>query len=602
MVSKIKEINLSLIKEKMKSGEFQVALDDLVSLVDQENYSQLPQILEGILEIQEKGFSLSKEQLKRLKPFIDDFDESIQNSIVQIYMNYINKEIKSTEKDISMLISKTDNLEIDVRKKLISFLIESYYNLFEKEKIIINGLMSNLQDGSWDIRKRIIHFLDDLLINKPELIKNFEDQLTVLYNEKDVDVKKEALDFLLRLYIKTYNEEDIRNLITLIPEKKWNVQEKIIFLIGELGTHRTDLIKPIRKELLYLLDSSDYLVSDAIKEVLGKIMDVQTNIFDETFFEVIENKEIDNIGAIEDSLKSSIIEEGFDRFYNLFNLIDGGSNTMINTMNTIIRKINSTNPDLINPLFSKLTRKLLENLNTENFLKLKRLLEGNPKYSIYFNCYEVLTDIDLIDDSEAEKRRKALINFLLEQKPELNFSNIQRWLEVELTHGPIKINRIVEKFRVNESKLKKYIEKVIDTGELNAVMSNDTIAMKFKSPDEEEDLLFLKKWKIEENYKGTHKSQILLFIQIRNIKNQLIKDLKIELDYNKELLEFSLENQDFPIKVLGPGESLILTYALKKKVEKRVSDPNKSNININFIYEKNGKSHKIEKDLDVLFL
>ncbi len=597
----ITEIDLTDIKKKMELGEFQSALNDLVSLLNEDNYTSFPQILEGITELQKKGAFLSDEQLEKIKPWIDDYDETIQDLAIKIFSKKINREMESIYKEIDLLTSKIEDFELGIREKVVGFLIKLYYNLTNKEKRMIKALISSLTDESWNVRMEIIQFLDEVLINKPTFIKGFEEQLKILYSEKDVDVKKEGLDLLLRLFIKTYTVEDLKKLINSLLNNEWPTQENIIFLIGKLGLHRKDLIKPLSRDLLHLLDYEDHLVREAIEDIIEEILEYHKGIFDDALFQVIENGELDNVDPIEEILKTSVIKNEFERFYHLFKIINPDSDAMIRTLNNVIKKINLSNPKLMNSLISKLTKKILENLNSQNYIKLKSILKANLQDNIYLHCYQILNEIDFIDNRDSERKRKLLLDFMLEKKPELSFSKVKKWIEAKLVEGPINIKEISEKFHINEEKFTPYIEKLIEKGDLNAIISNNIIAADTSSAFEVEDLLFLKKWKISEKLEGSDDYDIKLFIHIRNISGVLIENLNIDIKYPVKIFNISSENQEERGMKLEPNQNLILKYNFEKKTD-RGTNPKMINIKIIFNYKKEGQSHYIEKFLDVLLV
>jgi hypothetical protein len=596
-MNEISEDKLAEIKRKMERGDFKTALNELIALINDDNYSILSQILEGILELQIKGTSLTDDQLEKIKPWIDDFDDAIQEYAVKIYSNKINKELNSIYNELTFLTSKLDDLEIGVKEQVVGFLIKMYYNLAEKEKDMIKGLISSLTDESWNVRMEIIRFLDEVLINKPNVLKDFENQLQVLYEEKDVDVKKEGLDLLLRLFIKTYSVEDLKKLIQSISENEWLTQENIIYLIGKLGIYRKDLIKPLADDLVLLLDDDDYLVRDTIKNRIQDILDHHEDLFDDAFFTLVENEEIDNLEAIEELLKFSIFKNNFERFYKLFRDIDPNSENLMKLFNNVLRKLNLHDKELTHSLISQLTERILKDLSDQNYFKLKEILREIPQDNIYAPCYQVLNEIDFIDNRKAEERRQLLLEFLLEKKPELSFNKVKKWLQAKLVDGPISIREISDKFNINVDEIGSYLDNIITSDELNAVISNDIIAPRAPTSleKEERDLLFLKKWKVSDEY------DIKLFIQIRNVSESIIRDLTIDLEYPTELFEISAENQGETKKLLEPNQSYILTYNFEKKSERGVN-PEISNVKIIFNYEKNGTFRTIEKFLDVLLV
>ncbi|MHA1334811.1 MAG: hypothetical protein ACTSPW_03565 [Promethearchaeota archaeon] len=278
-----------------------------------------------------------------------------------------------------------------MREHFLDFLLDNYNNYSEYKEIILDGIIKRLKDELWDIRLKVIDFLNNILNDNLELIRKYDNELEVLLEEEDVDVNREGLNLLLKIYLKTYAYDDIKNLIELFYKKEWVAQEKILYLLKELIIHKKNLIKPFFKNIILLLDYENFLVNISLIKNLKEIIEYHPDIFDEIFFSLINNDEIDNIESLEDIIEHSIIKHGFPRFLQLFSKIDFSNNQLIRFFNNIIKKLLIKEEKLIISYFSQLIKELIYNLNENDYIKLRALLRANPHYNLYFTIFKTIT-------------------------------------------------------------------------------------------------------------------------------------------------------------------------------------------------------------------
>ncbi|MFX1258228.1 MAG: hypothetical protein ACFFAN_10235 [Promethearchaeota archaeon] len=572
-------------------------------MIHNDNYSLLPEILEGIKEIQENGFNLSIEYLKKLKPLIDSYDENIQEMAIYLYSNSIVKNKNLIKSEIKFIISKLNDFEPLVKETFIDILIEIFFEFSEEYQIdLLEALINSLKDEIWTIRIKIVEFLNKIVLKIPDAIRKFDKELEILYEEKDVDVIREVLDFLLRLFIETYTNNDIKNLIKSIPDRDWIAQEKILFLIGKLGIKKKELIEPIKKDLLFLLDYDDYLVNKFMINIINEIIEYHPAFFDDIIFSLIKNEDLDNLEAIEDILKYSILKHGFKRFYDVFKKVSLLDYQIFDIVNNVIRKIYDIDLKLMKSIFSELLTTILNNLNQFNYLKLRMILFPNPHYDIYSTCYKILKSKGPLQDDNEEYRRDKLIKLLHDIMPELGYMTMNIWLDLQLKQGQVKLKELCDKFHLTKSKLMEILKILLKRKMLKAIINNDIIEPIKDTKDLEDDLLFLKKWKITRSLK-TYDYEIQLLVKIKNTSKVLISDLSVTIDYPQNLFikpQYINNDQYIPPK-LKPNQDFILTWKFHKYYKERVY-PLTSSMKIIIIYQKEEIVYSKVKKLDILLI
>ncbi|MFX1399153.1 MAG: hypothetical protein ACFFAS_19180, partial [Promethearchaeota archaeon] len=531
----ISEIDFNPIREEIKAGNFEKALEGLISLINDDNYTSLEYIFQGILEIQEKEHDLTKHHLKKIKPHLVSYDDNVQELATKIYTNSINRNMSMLRNEVNDIMSKMRNFEPGIREKVIDFIINIYDDFSNYEKQILHGLISSLKDDLWNIRKRIIEFLNDVFVERPKLINEFDSELQVLLEEKDIDVIREGLDFLLRIYTKTYTRKDLENLLYSLPENDWIAQEKILFLIEKLGIKRKDLITYITPNLVRLLDHDDYLVNKGVRNTIEGIMDYHSEIFDDVFIKFISEDEIDNLESIEIILRHSIVKLGLKRFINLFQKLPIEEQAINKSIIRIMRKISTNNPQKTEKVFSQFINFILQDFNSTNYEKLKSLLDHNNQYLFYLVCLNSLKNSPPLDNPEEEQRREELVEFLSESIPEIDITVLSNWLDENLQGGPVKIDSICAHFKIQKAHLMEIIKQMMEDGILHAIIHDDAIKPKDVLVEPITDIQFFKQWKVFQN-PGEEEYKIKLSVQLKNTSGKKISDLKVILDVPQVLL------------------------------------------------------------------
>ncbi|MFO8020708.1 MAG: hypothetical protein R6U96_18945 [Promethearchaeia archaeon] len=572
----------------------------MISLANEDNFDSLPEILNGILEVQSKGYELDEEQLRKLDPLLKLYDETIQDLTLEIQINNLKGSLNKVKEKTEIMVSNYEIIEPPVRDKIISFLINHFYEYYNREKALIRKLISFLDDQIWTIRIRIIEFLNDIFSVRPNFIKMFDKELEILYNEKDIDVIREGLDLLLRVFLKTYNPEDLSKLINSINEREWVAQEKILMLISKLCIERPELLEEsVIKNLINLLDHTDYLVSETVKNTMEEIMEHYPNIFDDIFFSVIQEDSIDNMESLEQLLRSSIIENGYSRFKEIFEIISFRFWSLRHTLVNLIRKLTSFNKKMTSSFFSQIIPEVLK--EGELYQKFTKVLKQIQNLDLYIACYQTLNNVSLIENPEIEARRKELLTILKENMPELKFLEVKKWLQIELKEGPVSIHQVCEKFQLDKSRVISLVNKFQKYDDFETSITNGYIMQKANEEEKEEDLLFLKQWKVHRNPEISE-NEIKLFIQVKNISGKKISNFDIDIDYPENILTLHHQDPSSIRSILENDQNIIMTYIFRNEGRPKMKNSHIDKIKFTFSYLKDETSLQIEKELDLLLL
>lgn len=519
-----------------------------------------------------------------------------------MYINIIDNNSTLLNDEIDYILSRIKHFERIVREKFIEFLIGIFTKNPDYENKIIMGLIGCLKDEFWNIRIRIIEFFNNIIDKRSEFFRDFDEELKILLEEEDLDVKWEILEFLFKHIIGTYSTNKIKDLITSIKDHNWVVQENIIFLVSKIGIKESELIKPIIKDIVLFLDHDDFLVNQAIFNAIKEIIEYHVDLFDEAFFFYLKDENFDNLEAIENLLKFSINKHGFLRFYYLFTTVTILDVQIMVNLTNIVKKLYLENPKFVESLFSQLGKITLEKIDMNIYTKMRMFLKAVPKYHIYLDIYNTVNQLEKFEDFEADSLRKELVVFLSEMIPELDYVNLSEWLSLELKKREIHIDEICSKYNIHKSKIMDILLMLLNKRMIEANISDNFVMPIKQIKKSKDDLLFRKQWKYIQRAKN-FESVIKLYIQIKNISSDKIIDLQIILDYPKDLFikgRSDSEMINIP-KILNPGQDFILNWNFLKHFNES-SGIFSRRLTVIALYKKLSRIFTIKKELEILLV
>jgi hypothetical protein len=598
-------LNLDVIAEKIKNGNFTEAISDYYSLITETNEPMFQIIFGSISEVLEnENAKLNESQLNVIKPFLDKQDDEIKDVVTEIYIKAIKRNPGLLLKESEFLVKKAS--EAENRGKYLDLLTSVYSKIPKDGQLLITKfLISRLVDPLWINRMHLVEFFNRNLKNYTEIMKSVKTDFLILLGERDLDVIREDLDFLLNLIIMTYDENDIKELTTLISSKDWYAQQKLLWLIGKIGIQNTNLIKSSLPIIVKLLDHDDYLVAQEAGGKIEEIMNENPDLFDSLFFNLLQKEEIDNIQEIERLLKASIIHGGFQRFYQIFQKISPILHiTILKNIQYIVKSLSVSHTTFVKNLFKELTAVMLKDFSMDSFIKFKALIEQIPIYDIFLTSFSLLNEHGSYQKNpEWESHRKDLIAFLLEIMPELNHLNLSIWLSKRIKQGPVKIEELCQKFTMQKDQLMEIIRILIEKNILDAIIENDQIETPTLENivDSKPDLAFEKQWQVHQNLEDLV-PEPKLFVKIKNISGVPIKKVNLVLVYPKNIFTLLGTMTQRVIKNgLEPNADVVVSWVFRKKLDE-VRKASLAGMKMMIIYEKEGKFSSFVKKMDVLIL
>lgn len=604
MVLRTSPFDIEAIKTKMSSGDFSGALDLYFAAINEENANAIPVILNEIRGLLTKNVLFSTEKLEVIKSLIGSIEEDVQELAIDIYTRAIKKTPSLILNEIEFCKEKITDFESAIRIKFIDFLIDLFplQSSLEVKTTIIKILIGRLVDGLWKNRLKLMEFFNQQLNDNLNLLLPLKIEFLKILEEKDLDVANEGLDFLFRLLNATYTPDDIFRLVEIIPGMDWIAQEKILILIGQLGLVKTDLNKAALERLVALLDAEDHLLQQKTFDTIQEIMTVHPEFFNDIFISKIRDEGIENIGALEQLLKSSVEMGGYLRFFELFQKFDLTHKILKHSFYHITKSLVNEKPALMEVLFRNLTTDIVKNPNPELFAKLTECLKSTRNYDIYLTCYNLIKDIDPLPDSANEEQRQNCLQFMLSAVPELGFVNLNTWLKTQLKSGPVSINELCQKFSMKRDHIMNVLKKMIKKGLIEATITEDKIELPTEELAEiQQDLLLQKRWQIQED-PADGVTNITFFIKIINTQKVPLSNFNIFLVYPHDTLVMTKKSKSTQFqKIISPGESAIVSWTFHRKGSGD-RDARASFVKLVIIYIKNGRISSLSRKMDVLLL
>lgn len=598
-------VDFDLIEQKVRNNQLSEAVEDYVKLINDENEPRLPFIMKSLYSVLNHGVGLNIEQINIIKPYIDSFDEDIQENAIDVYLKGLSNNPDLLLIEIDFILTKLNEFEPVIRTKILEFFITLFpwkFNLDLQNKIMV-AIYNRTEDTHWEIRLKVIEFFEKLIQENPDLLLPFKDNVKNLLAEPDLDVSREIMDFLYHYILKTYTKQDMTELFNTIYNKDWIIQEKILRIVSKIGSYDQNLILDILEGLIKLLDYNDVYLQREASLTIESLMNLYPELFDEILFSYYLQEKIENLNEIEVLLAKSVIEHEYPRFQQIYMRFTPVIQSSINLIVNILKYINNISPKIAENIFAALLDDFFKIISHEETYKLKALLEKIPHFNLYSICYEKLFKKEPFKEKEKELDRLDLISLLLSKIPELSYVEMKNWLKQQLEVKDVELNMICEKFNIKHDQVIEILQNLNKKGLFEGLIYDDKIHKTSidKILEYKPDLFFYKKWDI--NPQPNNQYNIKLMINIKNITETSLKNINLILNYPEHILKIigNEYSNIFSFKELATNSSETIIWTFRKN-DNKIQEPQQSTVNLNIFYLKNQRLFNMVKKLDILIL
>lgn len=596
---------INSIETQIREKNFEQAAVECFNVIMQGNDDYMVVALQKLLQIiNTSNFELNREQLELIKGYIDYYDDQIMSLAIRVYQSTISVNRQFYYDEINFALEQLDEFEGLIRDHFIDFFISTFPWPERFAEKILAKLVARLNDDLWQHRLKVIDFLNEKLDALKPYLKEFDEKLLVTLQERDLDIIYETQEFLYRYILLNYTREDFQALIEKVYTSDWYTQEKILWLVGKIGAVKPELITDSKKAIIKFLDHYDGLVQKKASETIMEVMDAHVTFFDDIIIELLITDQLENLMEAESILVSSIVKHGFSRYLELYNRVDISKKPLFVSFIDINRSLFHQHPKVMHEISKSLAVQVYKHLDQENFIKIKKIMAAAPRYDIYLEFYQYLTEQgEIEDDQQADKYRMQILDEILQKMPELGYTNLAEWLDEQLDEGAVALKTLQKKFAIDQSTLIDILKTLTEKGLINAVLIEDTIqrpyfeeAIRFQP-----DLTILKQWKVISG-EGDKQSAIELFVRITNIGDVEIQNVQVVLDYPSRFFTVVDEQKGISrqLTAIGPEGTQIESWKffINRQETKKVE---MSGVKLVLIYQKEGKISSVIKKLDLVF-
>jgi len=606
---------LNTIEILIKEKKIKEAINRLFNLVSTQNEQFLLDVLIKLDQIITSKTVLDDNQIEIIKSLIDHYDENVHSYSLKIFIKCIKDNNYRLKQNFEFCIDKLNSLEYDTRFSFIELFVIKYPWDFneDKKRQLFSILVDKLKDNIWEIKLMVIQFLKKVLDTEPEYLKQFDEKIMILLDEQDVDIIRECLEFLFYYIISLYSDKDVGNLFNYIYEEKWRIQEKVIWLLGKIGIKNKNFVLSNIDKYIKLLEHENFYVRNEGLKILCEIINFYPDIFDENLIKRVLEDSIDNINAIEILFKKSIEFHGFERFLQLFNYLSPIKNSLSSLICNSIRKLYEEDPEFVEFNYENLILHIFKQLNEEDFIKLKYLIESIVNYNIYFKIYNlILYSIKNESNKETKNNKEELfkskykneiLELLLNKIPGLGNLNIGKWLEKELAKAPIDINNLCKIFSMSKNQAINVLKEIKSKGILNFIIKNDMIMKVEKEiaveSENEPDLHIEVKWEFLMDEKSNY-PKFKLKSNIKNISNVRIDNINIITQYPEDVfkIDFQENKSIHKIDQLNPQELKFMELIFRPNINNKKIGI--TSIILFLFYFKEEKISDLKKEIQIL--
>ncbi len=324
-----------------------------------------------------------------------------------------------------------------------------------------------LNDASWKVRAKalegILRFVTPDKSPPEKFILTFIDYLYKLFHDADEEIRGLATEVFTRLSLFMDVEKINEHLLLLLNDPDWEIREKAIWIIGEIG-HRSFTKHTILFDKLIGLFSDEIMIIqtktiDAFVKI-GKIQSLELFNFllpyIKTFSESDQNQ--DALDGISESVIFITIHDMYELLPILINNLRAAHKGIRDTIGNCIIKIYMEKPDK----FEEVLFILLQGINPTDWRQRKKIvgLLGDLAYVLHIQTIAVWITINLQNllEKEEDLDVKEEISSSLDKIRKL-FTNIDEDIkEIEkrkeqFYDGLNKFHDMTRKLRVDSEKL-----------------------------------------------------------------------------------------------------------------------------------------------------
>jgi hypothetical protein len=422
------ESNFENLPPEIKEVQNQIELKDYLSAVGQlgillnqslneQNKDLLSMVLDLLNGICDKSDETIELTLENVKNLLDHPDDWVRLEILIIFKKMYLVAPERFKLLIEKIESKLYDSDKKVRELAITIIAQVLKLHFDDYPELYLSFCHMFEDESWIVRARAVECSLDLLKRPiaPEMIEIFQNAFLKLIEDPDEEVRGFTTEAFLLLFNQITPEKYLESIDFLLDNSNWEIREKAIWLIGELGKKYFDELVPVFNKLVPMFADDVMVIQTKVIDAFVKMGQTQSlKVFD-FFVPYLVNADEDIRQGISDTIIYISLQNRRILIPKLIEQLLVPKDDVQKIIGSCLLKIYVESPDGIEEeLF-----RMFQSIDPEDWRQRKRTVQllGNLCYVLRIKTISAWTVITLKNWMASEKDADVLdeINDALEK-------------------------------------------------------------------------------------------------------------------------------------------------------------------------------------------
>jgi len=308
---------IDLVESYIANRNYNEVIDLCIQIVkdyiDTKNREQLYEIFEKITLICDKSPSIVDSIVPHLGTILQSMDEWIRTEALIITERISKYRPNVLIEFIPLITNELSSEDKNNREIALNTIGNLSLNLHLDRENLFIAILNIMSDKSWKIRIRAIEISEQLLTNNKipdkNLFQKYVEGVSRLVGDEDEEVQGTAIETLKNISILLDSESFLQITSQLVNSSLWQISEKGIWLVGEVGSHNYSSVSLIAPRLPTLLNNPNLMIQTKVIDALVKI----GRVYPEKILEIIFNNVHTKESEIYDGLFDIFLYLGIER-------------------------------------------------------------------------------------------------------------------------------------------------------------------------------------------------------------------------------------------------------------------------------------------------
>ncbi|MBN2156406.1 MAG: hypothetical protein JW776_10210 [Candidatus Lokiarchaeota archaeon] len=299
LTPQLNDETIDLIESYIANRNYNDVIDICIQIVQENiktpNREQLYEIIEKITLICDKTPFIVDTLVPYLGEFLQDLDEWLRTESLIITERISKYRPNVLIEFIPLITNRLQDEDQNNREIALNIIGNLSLNLHLDRENLFIFILNMMQDKSWKIRIRAIQISEQLLkkekIPNKNLFQKYVEGISKLVGDEDEEVQGTAIETLKNISFLLDSESFLQITSQLVNSSIWQISEKGIWLVGEVGADQYSNVSLIAPRLPNLLNNPNLMIQTKVIDALVKIGRVHTEKILEIIFNNVHTKE-----------------------------------------------------------------------------------------------------------------------------------------------------------------------------------------------------------------------------------------------------------------------------------------------------------------------